>query len=156
MKLVVDTNVWLDLNNAGVLSRVTASTFRWLVPDLLQDELQALELPSCVEIRESDATELNAIVEVRRSRQALSNADAILFVATVAEEATLVTGDRALRVHAREAGVNVHGVIWLLGECIENEVLSRKEAADALSEMVSAGARLPPDIVADRLRRWRS
>lgn len=155
MKLLVDTNVWIDLKNAGILAEIAKSTFEWIVPDLLIDEIDEVVLPGCVHVRMSDSEELNEIIEVRRSRRALSNADAILFVAATAETCTLVTGDSALRTHAEAEDIEVHGVIWLLESFINQSVLSPDEAIDALEEMVSAGAQLPQEIVAKRILSWK-
>lgn len=155
LKLVVDTNVWVDLDHAGLLTYVDETSFDWVVPDLLIDELEGLTLPTCVHVRSSDASELNEIIKVRGSRSALSAVDAILFVTVFAGGGILVTGDSALRAHADQEGIEVHGVIWLLQQFIDDAGLNRTEAADALQKMVRAGARLPKEIVSNQIRQWR-
>lgn len=151
MKLLVDTNVWVDLDNAGLLSVAMQAEFEFVIPDILLRELKDISLPNTVEVRSSDAHELARVVEVRSLVPALSMADAVLFVAVQAEELRLVTGDAQLRRYAESQGIPTCGVIWLVDQLVAQDVLPPAEAADALEEMVSAGARLPQQEVVERV-----
>ncbi len=67
----------------------------------------------------------------------------------------LLTGDRRLRNAAKNEGVEVHGILWLLDRLIEQSLISEARAAEAIEAMVGGGARLPGREVAKRLRAWR-
>ena len=68
--------------------------------------------------------------------------------------ASLVTGDRRLRVLALSQGLSVHGVLWILDEMVVNQVVTTSQATEALRRMIAQGARLPAGECLRRLERW--
>ena len=154
MILVVDANVWFDLDNAGLLSTVSQLEAELVVPDLLLPELETLTLPNSVRVHRSSSAELKAIVEFRRTSPQLTDVDAIALVVSHREHAVLVTGDAHLRKSAESSAVEVHGVLWVLDRLIGCGALTETLAADALRQMIDGGAHLPAQEVAQRLSAW--
>jgi predicted nucleic acid-binding protein len=70
------------------------------------------------------------------------------------EEAILLTGDGALRSLAEGNGIEVHGMLWVLEEMIQEGVLVSARAVRALETMLENGSRLPEAECRACLRRW--
>ena len=66
----------------------------------------------------------------------------------------LLTGDGKLRRQAKQDGIEVHGVLWLLDRLIEHLVIDTQTAARGLQAMLDQGARLPKAECEERLQAW--
>ena len=67
----------------------------------------------------------------------------------------LLTGDQALRKAAKnENNIVVHGVLWLLDQLVDCQILTPREAASKLKEILQMGARLPITACEERFHRW--
>ena len=69
-------------------------------------------------------------------------------------KAVLLTGDSKLRRNVQRAGVEVRGVLWVLDHLVDTGRLEPQAAAYSLTMMISAGAFLPEDQCARRIRHW--
>jgi predicted nucleic acid-binding protein len=61
-----------------------------------------------------------------------------------------------LREIAAEAGVEVHGTLWILDKMVCRNLISPRDAADALESMISKGSRFPRSESGRRMKQWRS
>src|SRR5262249_48959928 len=158
---VTDANIWLDLLAGSLLAVVARLSFRCVIPDVLmhedlkeatQQQLRALG------VREVEATaeQVKEAVRLVKVYPQASPTDLLALVIARWQEATLLTGDRALRKAAEKERVEVHGTIWLIEQLIAEEAISATEAADALEQMRSQGRWLPVNEVERRLREWRA
>jgi hypothetical protein len=155
---VTDTNIWIDLENGGILAEVFRLPYRFLTPDFAIPELrrprwqtlQALGL----EAGELAAEQVMELFRLRQVHRNLSIADLAAFLLAKALDATLLTGDRRLMELAAANDLPVHGVLWLLDEMVHYRALSPGQAANALGRMLDQGARLPADECRKRLTRW--
>ena len=68
----------------------------------------------------------------------------------------LLTNDRPLREMAAEAGIEVHGTLWILDKMVCRSLISPGNAADALESMIAKGSRFPPSESSRRMKQWRS
>jgi len=107
-------------------------------PDLLEQGLTPLELSGESMIK---AQELGSIY-INPSRN-----DCIALAASIQEECTLLTGDKALRNAAKKEGVKIKGTIWIVEELINNGLINKQTAIRAFDIMKEAGSRLPWDKV---------
>lgn len=105
-------------------------------PELLEQGLTPLELSSESMIK---AQELGSIY-INPSRN-----DCIALAASIQEECTLLTGDRALRNAAKKEGVEIKGTIWVIEELIQHQFIDKQMAVAAFETMKAAGSRLPWD-----------
>ena len=65
---------------------------------------------------------------------------------------TILTGDRRLRELAEDEGVSCHGVLWMLDQMFEHEVVSKKDLCDGLTQIANhKRCRLPQLEVRKRL-----
>jgi predicted nucleic acid-binding protein len=147
--LVTDTNIWIDLENGGILAEVFMLPRKFLIPDFAIRELirprwltlQALGL----EVLELAAEQVEELYRLRQVHNNLSAIDLTAFLLAKKLDATLLTGDRRLMELANTHGLPAHGVLWLMDEMIHFRALAPKQAANALRRMLNQGARLPVD-----------
>ena len=156
--LVTDTNIWIDLENGGILAEVFGLPYQFLTPDFAIRELvrpkwqmlQALGLLS----QELEPALIQELAHLRAANRALSATDLAAFLIARALDATLLTGDWRLNDLAAKNGLRVHGVLWLLDEMVRFRAIAPEHAANALNQMLSQGARLPQDECRKRLAGW--
>jgi hypothetical protein len=156
--LVTDTNIWIDLENGGILAEVFHLPYQFLTPDFAISELihprwqtlQALGL----EVRELDPEGILELFRLRPDFNNLSTTDLAAFLLAKTLEATLLTGDWRLNELAKANRLSVHGVLWLLDEMVHYQAIGPGQAASALGRMLDQGARLPADECRKRLASW--
>lgn len=159
--LVSDTSVLVDLERGGFLESCFKLPFEFAVPDLLYRrelaqmggaKLTALGLR--VEALTSD--ELTAAQRVRGARPKLSLPDAYAYSLALARGWTLLTGDGELRVLAQDSRVPFFGVLWVLDQFFDGQVI---EAAVVVTGLETIAAhprcRLPRAEIQVRLDRYR-
>jgi hypothetical protein len=156
--LITDTNIWIDLDNGGILAYVFRLPYHFLTPDIATTELirpswQTLQAFGVV-LQELDAEHVTKLVQLRLSHRNLSIIDLAAFLLAKDLDATLLTGDSRLYELAVANELSVHGVLWLLDEIIRLGVIAPGQVAVALQKMLELGARLPPDECRKRLVNW--
>jgi hypothetical protein len=156
--LVTDTNIWIDLENGGILVEVFALPYQFLTPDFAIRELirpkwellQALGLQA----QELEPALIQELVILRTANRALSATDLAAFLVARSLDATLLTGDWRLNDLATRNGIRVHGVLWLFDETVRFRIIVPERAAIALNQMLDQGARLPQDECRKRIDNW--
>jgi hypothetical protein len=156
--LVTDTNIWIDLDNGGVLVEVFRLHYQFLTPDIAVTELirpgwQTLQTLGLI-LHELAADQVMELTQLRLAHRNLSIIDLAALLLAKTLEATLLTGDSRLNDLAVASGLSVHGLLWLLDEMVRLRVLTPAQAADALQKMLNLGARLPRDESRKRLSDW--
>jgi hypothetical protein len=156
--LVTDTNIWIDLENGGILAEVFRLPYRFFTPDFAIPELirprwETLEVLG-LEAHELIAEQVVELAHLRQTYRNLSIIDLAAFLLAKTLDATLLTGDWRLNELAKANGLSVHGVLWLLDEMVHFRVLTLGQAAIALRRMLDQGARLPVEEWSNRLARW--
>lgn len=156
--LVTDTNIWIDLDNGGILDDVFCLPYNFLIPDIATRELtrppwKILQMLG-LGLQELAADQLIELVQLRSSHRYLSVIDLASFLLAKSLDAILLTGDSRLYELATMNRLSVHGVLWLLDEIVRLRVLVPDQVAYALRKMLEAGARLPQDECRKRLSDW--
>lgn len=159
--LVADTSVLVDLERGALLDATFASGLVFAVPDALyQKELAADIGPGLLRLGLRVVTlgpdEVSLAQQVFNQRRAsLSLEDCFALACAARESHQLLTGDKALTAAARDRGIPVHGLLWLLDE-LANQGAAPPSLLHAGLEKIAAHrrARLPSAEVQARLRRW--
>jgi predicted nucleic acid-binding protein len=158
LRCIVDANVLIDLNRGDILPRLFDLPLRFAVPDGVLDELvepdRKLLQDMGLERTEMTPDQILEAAQMSAMDPHLSLGDCTAFVAARDEQALLLTGDAALRTLAEQAGVTVHGVLWVLDEFEAARLLTGLELAACLRQMLAEGARLPLAECEARLERW--
>jgi len=155
----MDANIWIDLDNGGLLEAALDLPCELATPDVVVDAELGDELGG--EIRQRGVRVLTTDEDQQREWQILrskyagaGDADLCGLLHARLLDTRLVTGDRHLREAAEQEGVAVSGVLWLLDEMVAAGVVNSHDAAHGLQAMLDCGARLPDDECAERLLRW--
>lgn len=156
--LVTYTNIWIDLENGGILAEVFHLPYQFLttdfaIPELIHPRWQTLQALG-LEVRELDPDRILELIKLRQVFNNLSITDLAAFLIAKALEATLLTGDWRLIELAKANRLSVHGVLWLLDELVHYQAIAPAQAANALGRMLDQGARLPADECRKRLASW--
>ena len=70
------------------------------------------------------------------------------------DTARLLTGDNKLRQCAKDCGISVHGLLWILDQLVEKKIVSAVEMVGKLETIVNLGSRLPKDECQKRITSW--
>lgn len=156
--LVTDTNIWIDLENGKILGEIFRLPYQFVATDFAVEELL---YPGWNTLHElgliTHNLEPESVLELAQLRQTyhqLSVVDLAALLLAKALGARLLTGDRRLNDLAREHGVSVHGMLWILDEMINHRILTANQAATALRKILDQGARLPNIECQKRFERW--
>lgn len=144
---VTDTNVWIDLEAAGLIELAFQLPLEFQAPDVIVAELTKPEGKDLVSrgLRERKLTGpevLNVAALAARHRRP-SRVDLFALALARSGGAILLTGDRHLREAAEQEGVEVHGTLWLIDRMVERSLLEPGEAARRLRQARERGRRLP-------------
>lgn len=167
MKIIIqDASVLIDLADCDLLDAWFGLGFDLRTTSLVWREVnrrnQKLKLKryvddGCFTIEAIGAEALTAIVQLQTgsaSRITLEDAST-LFVAEK-WKSILLTGDKRLRQHAEERGIETHGLLWVLDMLVNRGALLPGVAADRLAKMMERGtSRLPVHECESRIRKWR-
>lgn len=158
-RLVTDASILFDAVKGGILHEMFQLPFIFITSDFIAyRELKTPPLSSFekagIRIEELSGTQIRMLEEIHTTHRNLSVDDISVFILAKDLEITLVTGDDALRRYAESAGVQVHGILWILDELVRNEIIRKTDAAIALRRMLDHGCRLPKTECDDRFSRW--
>ena len=156
--LVTDTNIWIDLENGKILADIFRLPYQFFTTDF---SVQEFIHPGWDVLRtlglQTHGLEPESVLELAQLRQTHLQLSAIDLAALLLAKmlgASLVTGDRRLNELARAQGLPVHGVLWVLDEMVNHQVLTAIQATTALRKMLDQGARLPNVECQKRFERW--
>lgn len=167
MKIVIqDASVLIDLVDGGLLDPWFRLGFDLRTTSLVLREIsrknQKLNLQSYVDdcrlqVESSSGEVLAEIATLHAgmsSRLSIEDVSALFFAAKL--EGILLTGDRRLREHAEERGIETHGLLWVLDLIVARGALLPGVAADRLEKLLERGTtRLPHNECEIRIRKWR-
>ena len=156
--LVTDTNIWIDLDNGGILIKVFRLPYRFISPDIATRELirpgwQSLRKLG-LEFIELEPRLVLELSQLLGTYPYLSSIDLASYLLARELNGVLLSGDRHLQQLATQNGVNTHGSIWILDEMIRLEILNPKTAGEALRRIIEQRARLPAEECKKRLELW--
>ena len=155
--LVSDTSVLVDLERGSLLEASFRLPYQFSVPDLLYErelknwgggELRRLGLS----VEELDGEGVQRALAYRQQRPALSLPDCFALALAQTRSWVLLSGDGALRQLAAEEAVECHGVLWLLDEMHDADVVNIRQLHDGLSAIAKhSRCRLPKPEIRRRL-----
>jgi hypothetical protein len=135
--------------------------FIFAVPDLLYErELANFGGPELVmrglRVEELTSYEVTVAQDIRRAHPRLSLPDAFAFSLASVRGWTLLTGDRDLRALAQAQQVTFYGVLWVLDQLFDGELVEAKILAARLEAILGhPRCRLPRAEAHARLERYR-
>jgi predicted nucleic acid-binding protein len=158
--LVSDTSVLIDLERGGLLSVAFATGNPMLVPDLLYaKELEpyngAYYRSLGLQVVNLQPDELSFAQQVKNERKPLSLPDCFALACAARPDHVLLTGDGALRTAAKDYGIQMVGLLWLLDGLAESGAATYSTLHEGLTK-ISQGprCRLPKNEIQKRLKIW--
>lgn len=164
MEVVVnDTNILIDLCNAGLLGccRSLGLDFRTL--DLVMNEIRDEEQHAAVQAIVDDGTltvislsgsQIQRIGSRMMDYKGVSNLsfeDVAVMEYSIENGYRLLTGDRKLREKALLEGLKVSGVLYVTDLIRDKSVMSNSDLADALRRLMNSNNRLPMKLTQQRI-----
>jgi predicted nucleic acid-binding protein len=167
VKIVIqDASVLIDMADGDLLDawfglgldlRTTSLVLREVSRKNQKLKLQPYVVDGQLQIESSSGAVLAEIAALHAgltSRLSIEDVSALFFAAKL--EGILLTGDRRLRQHAEERGIETHGLLWVFDLLVARGALLPGVAADRLEKLLERGtSRLPLHECELRVRKWR-
>ncbi|MFH1700886.1 MAG: PIN domain-containing protein [Candidatus Zixiibacteriota bacterium] len=162
-RLVFDTSVLIDIINADILEHLCQLDYELLISNVQVGEQKKRKEITCRDLESygfkiisHPPDEVEKVYLIKRLHNRLSVKDLFAFITAEQEKALLITGDKDLRKMAEKSGLECHGILWLLDQIVDKNILSKKFAYRALSQIIKSGGYLPEKEVHKRLKEWSS
>jgi len=158
-KLVLDTTICIDLFNGGLIEKALQLPYDLVLPDVIVEELihppGGHLVKSGYSVLSLDEEGVQQVLLLRERYRKPSTNDLFALVLAKLKSYPLVTGDDSLRRAAKEEGLQVHGLLWVLDRLVDFHILSFVDAAASLEIILEEGSWLPRKECEARLKRWR-
>jgi predicted nucleic acid-binding protein len=159
-KLVLDTTICIDLFNGQLLEKVVRLPYELVLPDVIIEELIKPPGKDLIEtgytVLPLDEEGIEQIILLRERYPKPSTNDLFALMLAKLSTCSLVTGDDSLRKAAKDEGVAVHGLLWILDKLVNHSILRPLEAAKALERILAEGSWLPKKECDVRIKSWKS
>ncbi len=155
---ISDTNIWIDLRNAGLLDAMFDLPLTLCCTDFVLSELKDFDhlhlLARGLVVETLDELATAGLFPLIQAHNNSSLADLSCYQLAQQTGHALLTGDGRLRKQAKADGLQVHGALWLLDQMVMHQIIEPKNAATSLQSMLDSGAWLPMDDCQKRLTLW--
>lgn len=164
MEIVVnDTNILIDLYNAGLLSHCKSLDLDFRTLDVVISEIEDSNQFEAVEELVSDGTlrvdslspnQVERVFQMIREYDGVCNLspeDISVMVYAKDNNCRLLTGDKTLRTKAFIENIQVSGVLYLTDLLSEAHVLSYSDMAESLELLLASNSRLPRKLIQERI-----
>ena len=168
MEVVVnDTNILIDLFNAGLLPYCRKLNLEFRTLDVVINEIEDSEQYAAVQRIIDEGTLAvyslsseqmgNVLRKVAEYHGAcnLSVEDISVMVYAIDNDCRLLTGDKTLREKAVLENVKVSGILYLTDMLMEEAVIGDDEMAIALEQLLATNNRLPKKLIKERIEALR-
>ena len=166
-KIVIsDTNILLDLLSQNILEDFFSLPCEICTTDLVIDEIvqpdqqkiidsfvksKKLEV---VQFSSSEFSNITNLFVMNPNNASLT--DCSVWYYAKQTNGRLLTGDSKIRKSAEKDNVKVSGILYIFDNLIEYGILSEKEAADLLENLMKINMRLPKDECEKHILTWRN
>jgi len=145
MWLICDANIFIDMEEGGLIEKMFRLPETFVVPDILFVEELSVHHPTAygLQIKALQASAIEEVLKLSRQYKQPSQNDLFALALAKQESCPLVTGDRRLREAANNERVEVKGTLWLIERMFEEKFISKEGARKAYDKMRDANRRLP-------------
>lgn len=167
MRIVIqDASVLIDMADSALLDvwfglgfdlRTTSLVLREISRKNQKIKLQPYVQNGQLQIESSSGEVLAEMAKLHAalsSRLSIEDVSAIHFAGLL--NGVLLTGDKLLRQHAEERGIETHGLLWVFDILVARGALLPGVAADRLEKLLERGTtRQPLHECEQRIKKWR-
>lgn len=168
MEIVVnDTNILIDLCNAGLLHYCKKLNLEFRTLDVVINEIEVDEQLHAVQriidegtlkvyslSGEQMGTVFQKVVEYE-GKCNLSAEDISVMVYAIDNNCRLLTGDKTLKTKAILENVKVSGILFLTDMLTQENIISNEEMIIALERLLNSNNRLPKRLINERIEKLR-
>lgn len=159
---IQDANIMIDLVKTNLFDHCLALPYQFATTDIILNELYdeqiALIQPHISSAKftviEISAEHLMEIQLMCLKNTRLSEQDWSALYYAQQKQAILLSGDSRLRTIAETKGLPVFGILWLLDQIVEHNVLSKEETSSYLQDLMLKNKRLPVEECEKRIKLW--
>lgn len=164
MEIVVnDTNILIDLYNAGLLPHCRSLDLDFRTLDVVMSEIEDEDQSKAVEQLVCDGTlrvdslssnQVERVFQMVREYEGICNLspqDISVMVYAKDNNCRLLTGDKALRAKATLENIQVSGVLFLTDLLTQAHIVGYAEMTEALELLLSSNSRLPRKLIQERI-----
>lgn len=160
---IQDANIIIDLIKIELFSSCLRLPYQFVTTNLifyseLNEEQVAIaeahiqsEQFALITISDED---LAAILIEAKTDTRLSEQDWSAYYYAQKLNALLLTGDKRLREMAEANNIRVCGILWILDEVVEKNIITTTEAFHYLTDLMQKNNRLPKKECEARLKKW--
>ena len=157
--VITDVSVFFDLYQLQVLPEffaldleihTTNFVYNEIIHSSQKKEFEVFERSKKLHIIKITANEEDEIHAMQLSRVNRSFPDRTILWKAKQLQCTLLTCDNTLRKEAIEQGLDVHGSLWVIGQLIEKEIISKTRGVELYKQIKMVNTRLPHDEI-DRI-----
>lgn len=162
MKVVTihDTNILIDIIELELLVEFFSLNFQFHTTDFVLNEISETFQKKAIKkfeteflIKSFEPTELIKLADIQNTYKALSIQDISVMQLADDVKGILCTGDKALKTIAEIRGVEVHGVLWIIEQLVEQEILLKDVAVIKLERLKTVNLRLPNTLIAKYIKK---
>lgn len=164
MEIVVnDTNILIDLFNAGLLPYCKKLNLEFRTLDVIINEIEDTEQYSAVQsiidegtlaVHSLSGKQVGTVFKKVAEYQGVCNLsveDISVMVYAIDNDCRLLTGDKKLKDKATLENVKVSGILFLTDMLTQEAVISNDEMASALERLLNSNNRLPKKLIKERI-----
>ena len=164
MEIVVnDTNIIIDIYNAGLLPYCKKLNLDFRTLDLIIEEIEPLDQRKAVqEIIDNGTLKVyplsseqigNVYQKVAEFQGAcnLSFQDISVMVYARDNDCRLLTGDKKLRERATLENVKVSGILYITDMMVKESIIDKEKMISALNQLLESNNRLPKRLIRERI-----
>ena len=164
MEIVVnDTNILIDLFNAGLLPYCKRLNLEFRTLDLVLNEIEDAEQHDAVQRIIDEGTlavcslsgeQIGTVYQKVAEYQGVCNLsveDISVMVYAIDNDCRLLTGDKKLKDKATLENVKVSGILYLTDMLTQEAVIANDEMASALERLLNSNNRLPKKLIKERI-----
>ena len=164
MEIVVnDTNILIDLFNAGLLPYCKKLNLEFRTLDVIINEIEDTEQYSAVQsiidegtlaVHSLSGKQVGTVFQKVAEYQGVCNLsveDISVMVYAIDNDCRLLTGDKKLKDKATLENVKVSGILFLTDMLTQEAVISNDEMASALERLLNSNNLLPKKLIKERI-----
>lgn len=163
MKLIItDTNVFFDLISIGALPEFFALDFDICTTDFVINEILLSDQKEQVEffmrakqltVYKISADEIEEIIKFKTVRVFKGITDKTVLWKSHILHCPLLTGDNKLRNEAKDLGIEVHGILWVINNLVEVGIITNIKGIDLLEKLRLINYSLPGDEITKLIKK---
>lgn len=166
MEIVInDTNILIDLYEAGLLSYCRGLDIEFRTLDLIIDEImdehqsqaiQSLVDDGTLKVYSLSSSLMVTVFDMVNEYQGacnLSVQDISVMVYAKHHHCRLLTGNKVLRKKAEQQAITVSGILYLTDMMTEQNVVEVEEMISALESLLQSNNRLPKKLIDERINK---